>query len=247
VLQREGLSYRPDLVVGSFYVGNDVDFGYVDPHPLYKESLRIYHVAMRLAEIWRESRRKGSTLREALAGEAGTGDVAAAAEVFQFSHERYVRQQRRHLRLCRRERNADDEREWRFSLDAVARIAKLCQERGIPFVLVVSPDAYQTDPDVLEMALAGLPDDGRYPPWSADDFDLDAPQHRIAHFAEQRAIALLDLLPAFAAARARGEGPFFLERNNHWNAAGNRVAALALARFLAPKLAGLAPAGGGAH
>ncbi len=226
VLEREGLRYDPDLVVLSFYVGNDVSLGYVDPHPLYKDSLRSFHVLDRMIKL-KKAKAKA-------AAEAETGKVR-----LKMSPERYARQQRRHMRLSRRgEPDLEDERKWAAALGAVARVAAICRERGIAMMIVVAPDAFQVDADVLAMALAGVPEKAaEYPPWKLEDFDLLAPQARVAAFAAEAEIELLDLMPAFDAANARGEGPFYLERNAHWNEPGNLVAGEALAEALTPRVA----------
>lgn len=73
---------------------------------------------------------------------------------------------------------------WDRTLPELARIVGLCKPRGIPVLLVVHPYAIQ-----LERP------------------ELDAPQRRLAAFAEAQGIELLDLAPALrAAATERGGG-----------------------------------------
>lgn len=231
VLQEVALGYRPDLVTCSFYVGNDVSFGRTQPHPLYKDALRTYHVLSRVAVVLRELSSRSGTVGEVLG--VATPEAAGA---FKMSERRYLAQQQRHLRLCNRlRRPVADERKWEAALAAVGEMATVCRAHGVRFVLIICPDAYQTDPGVLAMTLQA---DQKFPehfsPLTPNDFDLSLPQQRIRTYAMQNNIPCVDLLPRFQEATAAGSGPFFLERNHHWNIAGNALAAQELVEQLAP-------------
>jgi hypothetical protein len=64
-------------------------------------------------------------------------------------------------------------------------------------------------------------------------FDLDAPNRRILASCRRGGLDCLDLLPAFRAAHARGEGPFFRPRGDmHFNAAGQAFGAARIADHL---------------
>jgi hypothetical protein len=65
------------------------------------------------------------------------------------------------------------------------------------------------------------------------EYDRDDPQRRLAALFAEWQVPCLDLLSALRAAQA--EGPVYTPRDTHWNVAGNRVAAQALAEWLDPR------------
>ena len=70
------------------------------------------------------------------------------------------------------------------------------------------------------------------------DLDRDQPQERIRTWLGARGVPSLDLLPILRAQPALADGSRHLYhlRDTHWNARGNRVAGVALARFLREQL-----------
>jgi GDSL-like Lipase/Acylhydrolase family len=95
---------------------------------------------------------------------------------------------------------------WRIAEGNLARIFASARQHGVSAALVILPYAFQLDaPD----ATAG-------------------PQRRLAAFAREQGVPVLDLLPLLASSRAE---PLFLDAS-HLSASGHAVAAEAIAAFL---------------
>jgi hypothetical protein len=97
------------------------------------------------------------------------------------------------------------------------------RQSGARLAVMLIPDEYQVDPEVFARAAgrAGMP---------AATYDLERPQRELAPALAVRGIPALDLLPP--SRRAAADQPLYRPRDTHWNAAGNRLAASELARFL---------------
>ena len=73
----------------------------------------------------------------------------------------------------------------------------------------------------------------RNPQMQALQLDLDAPNRRLTEFLQREGIAHLDLLPLFREAAAQPDAPpLHLRHDQHWTAAGHRLAAEAIHQFL---------------
>jgi hypothetical protein len=102
------------------------------------------------------------------------------------------------------------------------------EELGSRLLLVLIPDEFQVN-DALWRRVVEASSQSYALPRSA--FQRDLPQKRIRHWAEQRGVRVLDLLPALR--EAEREARTYHLRDTHWNAHGNRVAGRELARALA--------------
>jgi hypothetical protein len=227
----------PERVIVALFVGNDLIESRFDRPKRY--SLRqwwIWRIPERLVVTLLEGRAAADesvsvVAREAVpAGPAGSavgeplGHSAAEVERPTFSEATFTRIE-------------SDRLDALFSQDsggvyeALFRILGRIHARlGPRLALVLIPDQFQVDDGLLDQLLRH-----REHPLEAP---IDRPQARIMAWARERGIPVLDLLPALREAQAR-EATYHL-RDTHWNAAGNRVAGEALARFLESWL-GLAP------
>jgi lysophospholipase L1-like esterase len=123
---------------------------------------------------------------------------------------------------------------WRISHDALRRLDVLCEERGVPLLLVAIPGAASVQPARLRRAWAEGWEIGPAP---AVTLDMEQPTAILAATAQELGLPFLDLQPALEAAE-RAERTYF-EDDSHWNVAGHRVAAGALGARLVEL--GLAP------
>jgi hypothetical protein len=77
----------------------------------------------------------------------------------------------------------------------------------------------------------------RYPQMTAQEYDLDFPNRRIAQILEEAKIPYLDLLPVFRAkASQSSNAPLHFRHDGHWTLAGHRLAAETLTPFVADLL-----------
>jgi hypothetical protein len=226
----------PDRVIVALFVGNDLLESRADRPKRY--SLRqwwIWRIPERLllplleggAAVGGSERVAGDGSGSVVAREAlpvPPGRAVAAVERPTFSEAAFTRIESDRLEALFSE---DSERLY----EALFRIlARIHDHLGSRLAIVLIPDEFQVDEALLDRLLRH-----REHPLEAP---IDRPQERIVTWAGARGIPVLDLLPALRDVQVR-EATYHL-RDTHWNAAGNRVAGEALARFLESWL-GLAP------
>ncbi|GAB4448121.1 MAG: hypothetical protein Kow0031_30660 [Anaerolineae bacterium] len=121
----------------------------------------------------------------------------------------------------------DFEAAWQLTEAILAGLRDEVEQRGskLAVVLVAAPE--QVYPEQWQQTVQ------RNPQLAALPLDLDAPNRRLTGFLQREGIAHLDLLPIFRAAAARPDAvPLHLRHDQHWTAAGHRLAAEAIHQFL---------------
>ncbi|MGH7337423.1 MAG: alginate O-acetyltransferase AlgX-related protein, partial [Myxococcota bacterium] len=221
----EALAFAPDLVLLGVYVGNDLRVSTAQTafdHDSYAISRAVSDVLERLAA--RRLTRTGE-FRDVTRAESFDPEAPIT------TRERYLDSVRRELAFFRDDGSRKVARAWYDSLAALARIAALCRERGVPLAVVVQPSHPQVSRALLEEGArsAGI---------DAAALDVAVPQRRLAAFFADRGVPVLAFLPAFArAARERDPDGFYLVNDTHWSVPGNEIAAREIARFVADQLA----------
>jgi hypothetical protein len=220
VLRRDVWAFRPDLVLVSVFVGNDVTETlptprYLDPrqHGLYLLLTRGWRLAR---ERWRQEAGQPGAAGDRLGGAALSPQSFRAVEA-------------RRLAVCLDPPPVALEKKWRRALRDLDRLVTECGRRGVRVGVVLIPDEFQVNPAVLANAL----EDNRL---GRAAVDVELPQRRLAAFFAGRGVPCLDLLPAFA-----GRPGLYAPNDTHWGVAGNRLAA----ERIAPWLTSWALPGGG--
>lgn len=225
MLVREGLAYDPDLVLVSFFVGND-----------FIESDR----GGRRRPLWSYSYvlsllRYAATVRPKYEGQVIHAGETYCDDCPAFSRDTYleIERDRSFLYLV------GDERFQRLLEDAVFYLRELrdvCRRRGMRLVVVVIPDEIQLDEalrrEVAQRFYVGL---------AERRWDLGRPARELAAALDELAIEHLDLHPAFA--REAERRALYRPQDSHWNIAGNRLAADEIAGFLRASIAELGGSG----
>ena len=214
LLEKDGRELQLDAAVVVVFVGNDISqadshfrtrifFG--APRAVLRSPffLRpgidyLYSIKM-LRGGWR-------LLREAALYPAEPGGT--------FSRQIFLEVERDRLEICRREPTEKTARGYAGIEDFFDALLRFRRERGIPVAVAIAPDQFQVDRE-LQQALI--------PPAEAADFDLERPQRLLAAGLAKRGIPFVDLLPRLRNLAA--ERQLYLERDSHWNADGNRLAA----------------------
>lgn len=255
VYMKHGLRYEHDVLVIGFYVGNDLvtrvprpehspprwgfdedgDFVLIGRQLPPEEVERLRRESEeRWARKWeeRQSKRFGNLLREHLhlwtlienardyGGEIWKGSVLRARIDGLRGRETKSRAFPL-LRLCEEEDPEDIAYAWRLLRATLARFQEFAAQAGARPLLMVIPDMYQTWPEYYETTAR------RYG-YDPDEYDLRKPNRKLAALCDELDLACLDLLPRL---EGRGEAHYY-RRDRHWNAAGHRLAAEALAEEL---------------
>lgn len=224
VLADFGLSLAPDLVLVNFFVGNDVTGipvrgrvirGNLHPttSPLpVRNFLRRSHLFLLFeSQVLRKMRRGLVAAQEAAPSDA-VSDL-------------YLKIMPHNLPVYRKQVDGRTERLWAEAEGYLQAIDRMCRRAGVPWLLILIPGEVQVDPVVREQVLAGLD-------LAPADYDFAAPQRRLEAFAASRGIVTLDLLPVLRRHHAP-DRRLYVPNDTHWNEAGNRIAAAAVAAAVA--------------
>jgi hypothetical protein len=205
VLRQDVWQFQPDLVLLSVFVGNDITETMATPRRLDPRQHAVY---LLLTRGWRLARAPGSPA-------PGTDPAVPP-----LSEAAFRAIEARRLAVCLDPPPPGLERKWQQALRYLSRVVDDCRDHGVPLAVVLIPDEFQINPDVLELARSEAN-------VARHAVDLAGPQRRLARFFSERAVPCLDLQPALAAT----SGTYAL-RDTHWNRRGNELAAEDIATWL---------------
>ncbi|MBI4878703.1 MAG: SGNH/GDSL hydrolase family protein [Planctomycetes bacterium] len=216
LLANEGLGLKPDMVLVSFFTGND----FTDT--LAKEPRRWWQYSAVATLV-----RYVVDLNLKYQGRLSYPGASYDDNEPTFTDVAYLRMEvDRSLIYLRR-------RPFKKAFaDAVAylvRIKDLCEARGVVLTVVIIPDEVQVSQGLQAKVMETL----RAPP---EEIDFALPNRFLGEELEVQQVDCVDLLSDFVVAAV--ERALYKPRNSHWNIAGNRLAAEVLARHLAAKLGG---------
>ena len=209
-LMEEGLGLAPDLVLLSFFTGNDFmevrrDFTHKEPSSYLVSFIRfLLKIRPRyLAEM-----------------------VRFCDDCPTFDHDGYLAIEGDRSGIYRKD-DADFRKLCEEAVDYLIRIRDLCRERGSQFVVAVVPDELQINP-VLKRQLQkqlSIPEAG---------WDLSLPNTMLVGRLTEAGINVIDLFGYFEEESRHQR--LYRPRNTHWNIAGNQLAADVLEDYLSEYL-----------
>jgi len=230
LLKTRAWQYRPDLVLMVFYIGNDFDDttnltawidGYQRPQAVLDEEGKIVFTNIPVPKTSVPKRRKMGAC------------PLPRSHLVDFL-DRMLHQQRDkyaldilppEVRLC----NKDLDTSMKTSLPLLRGILTetdaFCQRHNSRFALVLAPTVAQIYDDIYWRKIK------KVYKLKDEDFDLFLPNNILAGMGKELGIPVLDLTPALRAEAGKGAELYYY-KNRHWNAAGHRTAALAIAGWV---------------
>jgi len=221
ILHKYVWTYRPDLVLVSIFVGNDVTEVMATPRQMDPRQFSLYLFATRSARLLVEEWRRGDD--DLIVNETAETENRGQSTL---SLQSFREIEARRLTVCQKSPSPNMEKKWRRAEFHLDRIVAECRKRGTALAFVLIPDEFQVNPKVLGDALEDSHLD-------CEAIDLQAPQHHLVEFFAARDVPCLDLLPEFS----KAEGTY-TSHDTHWNARGNRLAAKCISDWLKKKVAG---------
>jgi hypothetical protein len=134
----------------------------------------------------------------------------------------------RRLAICRTPLDDAAKAQWRATFDELDGLLADCAESHVRVALVVVPDGFQVNRVLCDTLR-------RRAGYEPSELDLALPQRRLATFAEQRRLPLVDLLPYLQASR----DPVYQHATGGWNEQGKAVAGRAISGWLESQYSGL--------
>ncbi len=137
------------------------------------------------------------------------------------------------LSVCRTPIDPSMHSRWRRTFTSLNRLLDNCRDQRLAVALVLVPGEFQVNRALCATSV-------RRAGCTSEQLDVELPQRKLAGFAEQRSVPLIDLLPPLRLCR---QSPY--ERNaGAWNDQGNTAAATAIGGWLESRYGGqLAVAG----
>ncbi len=208
LLKEEGVTFNPNLVLVSFFIGND--FEAIEPP-------RQWHSFSFVLSFLKYAYDISSRLNIDVTGNKNANYVDNAKT---FTDEEYNRLEAARSWAFKKNSNVYDI-VYKKTIDQIAAISETCRKINAPLVIAIIPDELQVNADLRKSAL---------PTGRDTDYDFDQPNKMLASSLNELGIKYIDLLP-----RLREESklvPVYKPNDSHWNIRGNLVAAQELKIFL---------------
>jgi hypothetical protein len=217
ILLHEGLELKPDMVLLSFFIGNDfVEGKKVDR--IFRYSY-LANVAKFLYDLNTKITHFDLSVTTTYVDEGSLYNDDAYVE-----HERLLS----HIFVKDNKDFADHLANTMGHLDS---IKKICDQHGIRLAVVIIPDEVQVDRTLQRQVIAasGLGEDA---------YDFSLPNALLRERLAKLGIDHLDLLPPFRDATQRAR--LYRRNDTHWNIAGNRLASELIFDHLRPQFGSIA-------
>jgi lysophospholipase L1-like esterase len=240
-LRREGKRYRPDVVLLSFYPGNDIK----NNSPELEDKLKpIYGADGALLRV------SGQAAKDKASGWRA---IVARSRAYLFLRQLLlVRQPGLAQRLVRlgllrpdalrvpaqrdgipvdfgvyeEPVSAEWQRAWSHTERLLDELHRTSRELGAQLALMIVSTRDQVYPDSWQRIVAANP------VMQQRRWDLDAPQRRVEAWCRDRGVPYLAMAPLFREVASRGGEALHFAQDGHWTKAGHTLAATALEDFL---------------
>lgn len=220
-LAKEGVRFKPDLVVLAMYLGNDVSDNYrrLDIKRVAEDA----DLALRGADAFEGPRR---LLRRSALYTFFESGVLAKLPWFASAEGGDSDASNR-----RSPKTLDEAQEaWAITEELLDRMRDVAESQGARFMVMVVPAAdfvakggrvEEPDADDLEDGITGAPTPG-----------FEDSHGTFGEIAARHSLTTLDLYPTFRQESARSKQRLYYRQNAHWTAAGHAIAANELYSFL---------------
>jgi len=204
---REGLSFQPDMVLLSFFVGND--FNESKKRKFYEHSYigSFFHYIL--------------NLRSKYEGKIIHGKAKYCDDCPNFNQKQYlqIEYNRSFIYLVDNENFFDILDNALYYLN---QFRSICKDQGIEFVVVIIPDELQINQDLQRKIKE------TYPDIEKSKWDITLPNRTLSNKLNALGIDNIDLYEYFADMSYQ----LYRPRDTHWNIAGNKFAANIIQKYI---------------
>ena len=231
ILNKYGDSFKPNLVLVGFFIGNDfeeMDFSYaslgpygiidyVNPGEKIWRFLRfsnwwLYQFVRKQIIIFNENRTRYAEVKQNTVKKEAT-----------FSNKIFYDIQRMRMWIFEKGEQDHLKRNFYRNSQVLLNFKKWCEARNVGLVIALFPDQLQVDTQLMKkiIEIYGL---------APNSIELSFPNQLMSNFLQQNHIHCLDMLPEF---QKQGRSTELYRINDtHWNEAGNKLAAELIFSFL---------------
>jgi hypothetical protein len=211
LLVNEGLTLKPDLVLVSFFVGNDFFIEHQD-RKLYSYS----YLASFINYLF--------TLKAGYEGEVLFPNKDYDDQASTFTDAKFVQIESDRSEIYRKQ-NKQFETDLSDALNNLVQIKQQCDSHGIALTVVLIPDEVQVNRSVQTRVLEVKAFNSK-----PEDFDFTLPNQKLMASLKDNGIDSIDLLDPFSSSGS--QTVLYKPRDTHWNIAGNKLAEELIAAYL---------------
>lgn len=204
IFVREGLELKPDMLLLSFFIGNDFTDCFERERKLYSYS----YVASFLNYL--------ITLTSKYEGNIIHAKADYCDDCPNFDRKTYLQMEveRSFIFL---EGNEKFIKLFNTALDCLSSINDICRKQGIEFMVVIIPDEMQINQVLQQEVIEAF-----YPKLNNMKWNITLPNKMLTDELTKLGIKYIDLYPFF---REKSAERLYRPRDSHWNIAGNQLAA----------------------
>ncbi|MGB3508764.1 MAG: hypothetical protein WBA93_05885 [Microcoleaceae cyanobacterium] len=223
LLVNEGLAIKPDMVLLSFYLGNDFSDNYKSQENRKNLSWRDSYVVSFfdfLSQV--NSKFEGNLYHHNIEYREDLPSVADDVHL-QLAQERsYI--------FLKNTKTSGFQQHFNDAVGDLLKIKQICDRQNITLVVVLIPDEIQIIRELREKVVAKSS-------FSQDKFDFRQPNKLLSQIFEKNDINYLDLVEDFTL--VGNETSLYKMNDVHWNIAGNELAAAKINKYLLYRFRGL--------
>lgn len=210
ILVDEGLELNPDMVVLSFFIGNDFLDSKTERRSLYTYSYAASFINFLVQ------------LTQKYEGQVIHGNYVYQDDTKTLEDDAFLAVQQHRSILFYKE-NGRFEDDLVTTMDYLKRIQEICDSRNIKLAVAIIPDETQVNTALQAQVVSSL--NGQL-----ENYDFDIPNRQLTKELDRANIAYVDLLDTF---RSETKNRLLYKLNDtHWNIAGNELAAVEIRKFL---------------
>ena len=200
---REGLELKPDMVLLTFYVGND--FADCSERRKYYEYSYVATFINYLITL--ETKYEGSNIN-------GQGDYCNDNATIEKEAYLKIMRQRGFMYLKGDETFT---KLYNIALHYLSLINDICKNKHIEFIVVIAPDEYQINNVLHDEVIKAF-----YPNLNREKWDITLPNKMLTDGLDKIGIKYINLYPYF---RQKSGERLYKPQDTHWNIAGNQLSA----------------------
>jgi hypothetical protein len=200
----EGIALKPDMLLLTFYIGNDFTDCRASKRELYSYS---YVASLINYLISLKFKYEGIIIH-------GNGVYDDDRPTFDSKTYLEMMKQRSFIYLDRNQKFMDLLNSAVYYLSSINDI---CKRKNINFVVVIAPDELQINGSLQNEVIEAF-----YPNLNKEKWNITLPNKMLTSRLDQLGIKYIDLYPFF---REKSPEPLYRPRDTHWNIAGNQLAA----------------------
>ena len=232
VLEKYGDLMKPDLVLVSFFIGNDFKEMFFKRKRIgvyiWEDVEKNILSYLKFENFWLFQVLRSRLIKffDSLLKNNEIKEKEVVGEGY-FAEENFLRIEKSRAWVYEKERENELLGLWSNSSKVLLDIKKWCDERNINLVIAVLPDQFQVEEDLRQKMIE------KYD-LKKDSLDIFYPNKVLSDFFIKHSIYYVDLLRDFQ--RKSQTSKLYLTRDTHWNEEGNKLAAEIIASYIKEKV-----------